>query len=129
MPSTRRAHPRDAATRSGGLEMEEDRRVGKGEAIRVEKRHEFHAGAIGIPLDEHRALVVADWRVDIRYSLSFQARPPAGIPATGWAYWMRATDAGADEPIDIIDEDPVDENDENDEGLVTAQEFCKIHTR
>jgi hypothetical protein len=51
---------------------------------------------------------------------------PAGGTGTCWAYWMRATDARVDEPLSIIGEDPIDEN--NDE-LKTAQKFCKIQTR
>jgi hypothetical protein len=51
---------------------------------------------------------------------------PPGATGTCWAYWMRATDAGLDEPVDIIDEATIDENDAD---LKTAQEFCKIQTR
>ena len=51
---------------------------------------------------------------------------PTGGTGTCWAYWMRATDAGVDEPIDIIAEEPIDETDED---LKTAQKFCKIQTR
>jgi hypothetical protein len=51
---------------------------------------------------------------------------PAGGTGTCWAYWMRATDAGLDEPITVIDEAPINEHDAD---LNTAQEFCKIQTR
>jgi hypothetical protein len=51
---------------------------------------------------------------------------PAGGTGTCWAYWMRATDAGVDEPIDVIGEDPIDDNDED---LTAVQGFCRIQTR
>ncbi|MEC5150576.1 hypothetical protein [Cryobacterium sp. GrIS_2_6] len=51
---------------------------------------------------------------------------PAGGTGTCWAYWMRAADAGVDEPIKIIDETAIDETDED---LKEAQAFCRIQTR
>ena len=51
---------------------------------------------------------------------------PTGGTGTCWAYWMRATDAGLDEPINITDEIAIAERDPD---LKTAQEFCKIQTR
>jgi hypothetical protein len=51
---------------------------------------------------------------------------PAGGTGTCWAYWMRATDAGLNEPINIIGEAAIAEGDAD---LKTAQAFCKIQTR
>lgn len=51
---------------------------------------------------------------------------PTGGTGTCWAYWMRATDAGLDEPINITDDIAIAERDAD---LKTAQEFCKIQTR
>jgi hypothetical protein len=56
---------------------------------------------------------------------SKHGRPTNGT-GTCWAYWMRATDAGIDEPVTITDEIAVDQRDTD---LMTAQEFCKIQTR
>ena len=51
---------------------------------------------------------------------------PTNGTGTCWAYWMRATDAGLNEPISITDEIGIAEHDTD---LKTAQEFCKIQTR
>ncbi len=51
---------------------------------------------------------------------------PTNGTGTCWAYWMRATDAGLNEPISIIAEIGIAERDAD---LKTAQEFCKIQTR
>jgi len=51
---------------------------------------------------------------------------PAGGTGTCWAYWMRATDAGLNEPVTVTDEASINEHDVD---LMTAQEFCKIQTR
>lgn len=51
---------------------------------------------------------------------------PTGGTGNCWAYWMRATDAGLDEPITIFDEAAIDENDVD---LTIAQEYCKIQAR
>jgi hypothetical protein len=51
---------------------------------------------------------------------------PAGGTGTCWAYWMRATDAGLNEPVTVSDEASINEHDVD---LKTAQEFCKIQTR
>ena len=51
---------------------------------------------------------------------------PAGGTGTCWAYWMRATDAGLDEPVEITDETAIQESDVD---LKKAQAFCKIQTR
>ncbi|MBK5239070.1 MAG: hypothetical protein JJE28_08200 [Actinomycetales bacterium] len=51
---------------------------------------------------------------------------PAGGTGTCWAYWIRATDVGLDEPINIIGETAIAERDAD---LKTAQAFCKIQTR
>ncbi|RJT91533.1 hypothetical protein D6T64_01705 [Cryobacterium melibiosiphilum] len=51
---------------------------------------------------------------------------PTNGTGTCWAYWMRATDAGLNEPISIIAEIGIAERDTD---LKTAQEFCKIQTR
>ncbi|TFB74134.1 hypothetical protein E3O06_07415 [Cryobacterium glaciale] len=51
---------------------------------------------------------------------------PTGGTGTCWAYWMRATDAGLNEPIDITDEIAIAEGDVD---LKKAQAFCKIQTR
>lgn len=51
---------------------------------------------------------------------------PTGGTGTCRAYWMRATDAGLDEPVAVTDEAPIDEDDAD---LKIAQEFCKIQTR
>ncbi|HEV7950320.1 MAG TPA: hypothetical protein VGP24_11195 [Glaciihabitans sp.] len=51
---------------------------------------------------------------------------PAGGTGTCWAYWMRSTDAGLSEPVDVLDESAIDDNDVD---LNAAREFCKIQTR
>lgn len=51
---------------------------------------------------------------------------PTGGTGTCWAYWMRATDAGLNEPVAVTDETPIDEDDAD---LKIAQEFCKIQAR
>lgn len=51
---------------------------------------------------------------------------PSGGTGTCWAYWMRATDAGLDEPVTVTHEAAIDEHDAE---LGTAQELCKIQTR
>lgn len=51
---------------------------------------------------------------------------PTGGTGTCWAYWMRATDAGLDEPITVTEESAISEGDDD---LKIVQEFCKIRTR
>lgn len=51
---------------------------------------------------------------------------PVGGTGTCWAYWMRAADAGLDEPVTIVDELAIDEDDAE---LNAAQALCKIRTR
>jgi hypothetical protein len=51
---------------------------------------------------------------------------PTGGTGTCWAYWMRATDAGLDEPVAVVDEVAINEGDAD---LKTAQRLCKIQTR
>ncbi len=51
---------------------------------------------------------------------------PAGSAGRCWAYWMRAKDAGLPEPVRVLAEEPIGENDQD---LSVAQKFCKIQTR
>ncbi|QNE48620.1 hypothetical protein F1C58_16295 (plasmid) [Glaciihabitans sp. INWT7] len=51
---------------------------------------------------------------------------PTNGTGTCWAYWMRATDAGLDEPVTILEEEAIVESDVD---LKMAQEICKIQTR
>lgn len=51
---------------------------------------------------------------------------PAGRTGICWAYWMRQTDAGLKEPVRVVNESAIDEDDAD---LKTAQEFCKIQSR
>jgi hypothetical protein len=51
---------------------------------------------------------------------------PAGGTGTCWAYWMRAIDAGLDEPGTATDKSPINEHDVD---LKTPQEFRIIQTR
>ena len=51
---------------------------------------------------------------------------PMGGSGTCWSYWMRATDAGVIEPIDIVDEAAIVDDDPD---LRTAQAYCKIRSR
>jgi hypothetical protein len=57
---------------------------------------------------------------------TFKHGHPTGGTGTCWAYWMRATDAGLDEPVTVTDEAPIDEDDTD---LNLAQKLCKIKTR
>ncbi|MFZ4892927.1 hypothetical protein ACL9RL_00595 [Plantibacter sp. Mn2098] len=51
---------------------------------------------------------------------------PVGGTGTCWAYWMRATDGGLDEPVSVTEETTIEEHDRD---LKIAQQLCKIRNR